>query len=297
MTTATRRTFLVGASATAATLVSGRVWATPRKAGTARAGAPLRFGMSSPSADWSKCLSDVQAKSGKLQARRLFVSGFSSVPGFLRTAKSEWAAGRYPVLSLSTTEWTKFASGAYDPQIRTWISQIKANNHPMSWALKHEPIGDGDPKAYAAMQAHVAPMFKQAGLSFGPIFNGFAWSSQGQGMTEAEIAQWIPDSVIPQFDFVASDCYHGGTTAKPGEDAGPKMRGMSAWATRKGVTKLGIGEFSGLTAPALGNAYSALHADGRYAWACVFNSSRNNRPGVDWTLTGDRLTSFQQQLA
>jgi hypothetical protein len=116
-------------------------------------------------------------------------------------------------------------------------------------------------------------------------------------MTDAEIAQWLPTDVLRASEIVASDTYQGGTTADIGENAGVKIARMSAWATRVGVPRLGIGEYNGLDAASITAAGNAILADNRYVFAAIFNSSHNNRPGVDWTLTGDRLTAFKATVA
>ncbi len=85
--------------------------------------------------------------------------------------------------------------------------------------------------------------------------------------------------------------------ASPGEDAAPKIKGLSAWAIRVGVNRLGLGEYNGLTAKAITAAGDAVLADRKFVFACAFNSSENNRSGVDWTLTGDRLKVFKATVA
>jgi hypothetical protein len=55
---------------------------------------------------------------------------------------------------------------------------------------------------------------------------------------------------------IGADTYDGG-----GEDAGVKIRRMSAWASRVGVSRLGIGEFNGQSAAAITHATDAAKAD------------------------------------
>ena len=96
---------------------------------------------------------------------------------------------------------------------------------------------------------------------------------------------------------MAADTYQGGTTANPGENAGVKITRLSAWADRVGVERLGLGEYNGLDAASITAAGNAILADDRFVFAAIFNSSNNNRAGVDWTLTGDRLTAFKATVA
>jgi hypothetical protein len=98
---------------------------------------------------------------------------------------------------------------------------------------------------------------------------------------------------------VAADCYQGGTPNNPGSEPNEQMIGLLEWSERVGHDKpLGVGEFSGHTASAITNVGRVLgdHPD-RFAWACVYNSSRNNRPGVEWVLTDERLAAFKALVA
>lgn len=263
--------------------------------------ASVVWGMSSPKEEWDTRLGEVQSSGKKLAGRRLFVSGFSAVSTYLDIAKAEAAAGRQSVLSLSTdtdAEWQKFANGTYDAGIAELIQKTKNAGiaDKVYWVVKHEPFGDGTASTYAAMQKHLAPIFKNAGIRFGPIVNGYGFSNKSQAMSDAEYAAWIPDDLLPLCYFVGADIYQGGTFDAPGEMAGPRVKNFSAWADRHNVKRLLIGEFNGMDATAIKSATDAIKADPRYIFAAVFNSSRNNRVGVDWVLSGDRLKAFQAVL-
>jgi hypothetical protein len=147
------------------------------------------------------------------------------------------------------------------------------------------------------MHARAFPILGSgAGVSVGPIANGFFWSNGGQGLTDSEISEYIPRAVLDVSDVVMADTYHGGTMASPGEDAGVKIRNLSAWASRQGVARLGLGEWNGITAQAITNACAAIDADSRFGPVAIFNSLNNNRAGVSWQLTGDRLQAFRSCL-
>ena len=147
------------------------------------------------------------------------------------------------------------------------------------------------------MQRHVLPILAPpANVDAGVIVNGYWWG-RSQGYTDAEIAQWLPADVLRLSEIVGADTYQSGTPSSPGENAAGKIRRLSLWATRVGVTRLGLGEYNGLTAEALKAAGDAVLADRRFVFASVFNSSRNNRAGVNWTLTGDRLAAFKATVA
>jgi hypothetical protein len=252
--------------------------------------------MSAPADQWSARLSET----GPVYARRLF-GDLSNTTRTISTARSEIAAGRYPILSfkLPNNDWVGAASGRYDSQLRSLRDKLAALPGPLFVTIHHEPNGDGTAADFARMQRRVLPILRTpTNVDAGVIMNGFIWSPRSFGASDAEIAEWLPADVRGLSEVVAADFYHGGTPSNPGEDPAPKIRGLSAWATRVGdVKKLGIGEYNGHTAAAIAAAGDAFLADPRYAFASIFNSSENNREGVNWVLQGDRLASFRQTVA
>ena len=251
--------------------------------------------MSAPSSEWSSRL----AQTGGVDGRRVF-DQLSTYESAVTLARSEVAAGRMPILSfkIPNNDWAGAAAGNYDATLRALTAALAKVPGKVFVTIHHEPSGDGTPAAYAAMQRRVLPILSPpANVEAGVIVNGFWWSAKSQGLTDAEISQWLPADILRLSEIVAADTYQGGTTASPGENAGVKISRMSAWATRVGVTRLGIGEYNGLDAPSIKAAGDALLADKRFVFAAAFNSSVNNRPGVDWTLTGDRLLAFQETVA
>lgn len=255
----------------------------------------VRIGMSAPASEWTTRL----AETGPVYARRIF-DELASFDSAVALAKKELAAGRMPILSFKVpnNDWSGVANGAYDAQLHRLADALDALNGRVFVTLHHEPVGNGTPSAYAAMQRHALPILgAPSNVLAGVIVNGFWWSAQRQGYTDAEIAQWLPADVLAASEVVAADTYQGGTTADPGEDAGVKIRRMSAWATRVGVTRLGIGEYNGLNAGAITAAGDAVLADARFVFAACFNSNENNRPGVSWLLTGARLDAFKATVA
>jgi hypothetical protein len=266
---------------------------TPAPASTsvAATSTTVRIGMSAPAGEWSARLSE----SGGVDARRIF-GDLGSPSSAMKLATSEVAAGRMPILSFKvpTNDWAGAGTGAYDAQLRDVTARLAALPGRVFVTLHHEPTGDGTPADYAAMLTHALPiMGAPANVDAGPIANGFWWSNGNQGLTDAEISQWLPARVLAASEVVAADTYQGGTTAKPGENAGVKIANMSKWAARVGVARLGIGEYNGLNAAAISAAGNAVLADPRFSFAAAFNSNVNNREGVSWQLTGDRLTAFK----
>jgi hypothetical protein len=256
---------------------------------------PVRIGMSAPSGEWSARL----AETGSVDSRRIF-GDLAAPDSAIKLATSEVAAGRLPVVSFKVpnNDWAGAAAGKYDTQIKAVTSRLAALGKQVFVTLHHEPSGDGTPADYAAMLRHTLPILgAPTTVDAGPIVNGFWWSNGSQGLTDAEIAQWLPADVLKVSEVVAADTYQGGVASAPGENAGVKIANMSKWATRVGVKRLGIGEYNGLDAASITAAGNAVLADPRFVFADVFNSSNNNRAGVDWQLVGDRLTAFKSTVA
>ena len=239
------------------------------------------------------------AETGPVQVRRSFVNDLNVVTAanLLTAAREDKAAGRTSVLSLKVPSWSTAAVGDYDMALTRLADDLNTVEGDVYLAVHHEPAGDGPAAAYAAMQAHVLPLLRRPHVKVCVIVNGFWFShnARRKPLTDTQLAQWLPAKVLEVCDVVAADCYHGGTPDQPGGEPDELMVGMLEWSDRVSHGKpLGVGEFSGHTADAIthvGNVFADY--PGRFVWACVFNSDRNNRPGVQWSLTGDRLTAFQ----
>jgi hypothetical protein len=255
----------------------------------------VNVGMSAPKDQWAQRLSET----GPVYARRLF-GNLSSPDSIVTLARSEIAAGRYPITSfkLPNDDWTGAAAGRYDSLLRSLRDKLDALPGRVFVAIHHEPNGDGTARNFAAMQRRVLPILRSpSNVEAGVIMNGFIWSPRSYGLSDTEIALWLPSDVRRLCEIVAADFYHGGTPSNPGEEPEVKIRSFSAWATRVGVTRLGIGEYNGHTAGAITRTGEAFLADPRFAFASIFNSSENNREGVNWVLTGDRLAAFKATVA
>ncbi len=255
----------------------------------------VRIGMNTPKDLWDVRL----AESGGVDSRRIFDD--LATPDFgINLAKSEAAAGRMPILSFKVpaNDWAGVAQGKYDAQLKSLATELSKVDGQVFVTLHHEPVGDGTPTNYAAMMRRALPILgAPANVDAGPIVNGFWWSKTAMGYTDAEIAQWLPADVLAVSEVVAADTYQGGDATKPGENAGVKIARMSAWADRVGVKRLGIGEYNGVDAASITAAGDALLADPRFVFAAIFNSNVNNRDGINWALTGDRLAAFQETVA
>ena len=247
------------------------------------------YGMSAPDSEWDARANEVGPG---LRSRRIFLTSLDASLGKVTEA---CAAGLYPIVSFKTSpySWAQVAAGDADAVLADLRTRLVAQCDLFA-TLHHEPSNDGAPAEWAAMHARAFPILGSGeGISVGPIANGFFWSDTAQGLTDSEISEYIPQTVLDVSDVVMADTYHGGTTASPREEAAVKIRNLSAWATRHGVARLGLGEWNGITAEAITNACAAIDADPRYGPVAIFNSADNNRAGVNWQLTGDRLAAFR----
>ena len=253
--------------------------------------ASTKFGMSAPPDMWSTRLSQVGATNVKY--RRIF---FQSFGDNLNKVSESLNAGMIPILSWKTGSysWSQVGSGAADGDLNNLVSRLNAIPGPKILVVHHEPAGDGTAQDYVAMQQRALPILGTANqASVGVIANGWWWSAQNNGYTDAEIAQWIPSSVKNVSDFIAADTYQDKNLV---EDGSVKASRMAAWARRTGgVSALGIGEFNGFTAASITNVMNVVKADSLFKWAAVWNSSDTG--GLGMPLEGDRLEAFKKGMA
>jgi hypothetical protein len=253
--------------------------------------AKAKLGMSAPQSTWAQRVKEVGAG---LESRRVFVPSLS---GSLGVATQACKDGMYPVISFSSSpySWTQVASGAADAALRSLATKLAALPCDAFATIAHEPDGDGTPAQWSAMQAHALPLLgPDPGVKVGVIGNGWWWSSTSKGLSDAELAAWIPRSVINVSDVIAGDTYQG---KAGGEEPANKMANMAAWARRVGGVKgMGLGEFNAQSAASLTAITSQLASDSLWQWGCLWNA--NGGGGAHSTvLTGDRLAAFKKALA
>jgi len=280
-----RRRFAVIVAAVSTVLVGGLLV----QAGTSGAAPVTKIGMSTPRSDWDLRLS----QTGPVHARRLF-DQLASPADTVTLARDEVEAGRYPILSfkLPNDDWAGAAAGQYDTQLRNLAAQLDAIPGDLFITVHHEPNNDGTAANFAAMQRRVLPILRAPdNVEAGVIMNGFIF----RDWTDAQIAQWLPADVIELSEIVAADFYQFGTEQNPDPDntAGMKIRDFSAWATRVGADRLGVGEYNGWTAEAVGDAGDAVLEDPRYVFAAVFNSDNGE---LGFVLSGERLEEFKETV-
>ena len=254
----------------------------------------VAFGMAAPAELWGRRLAEV----GDVQARRVF-GQLGSPEKALQIAREELAAGRMPVVSFKVpgTDWAGAAAGRYDERLRYVTRELAAPGGRVFLTLHHEPASDGTPTDYAAMMRHTLPILSAPeNIDAGPILNGFWWSNTGQGLSDVEIARWLPPDVLAASELVAADTYQTRSGDRFIEGADTKIVNFSAWARRVGVERLGVAEYNSFSAAELEAAGRAVLADPRMEFALVYNSNMNGPPGRQLVLSGSRLDAFQRTL-
>jgi hypothetical protein len=278
---------LAGAAPGQAAPAAMAIQAAPAAA-SAAAPKKAKLGMSAPAGSWAQRVKEVGSG---LQARRIFLGSFTAS---LNLPTKACRAGMYPVISFKTGSytWGQVAAGKADANLRSLARRLAALPCNVFVAVHHEPAKDGTPRAWSRMQAHALPILgKHKGVKVGVIANGWWWSRAHHRLTKAQIAKWIPRSVIRVSDVIAADTYQSSVN---GEEASVKMKRMAHWARNVGgVKRLGIGEFNSPTAIGITHAVGRLAAEPLFAWGCVWNTNL----GFARVLTGARLTAFRKALA
>lgn len=260
------------------------------------------IGMSASPATWAARVNDT----GRVYARRWFgqAADFNNPATITGRARTSLGEGMYPVLSFKvptvggTADWAGVGAGKYDTQLRGIATALAGLPGRVFVALHHEPQGDGTPANFAAMQRRALPLLGgSANVDAGVILNGWWWTGDGRAAkpSDATLREWLPDDVAALCDIVGADTYQdvnsGGT---PTEDGGVKARNFAAWAGRRGIRRLGIGEYNALTAAGVKAVGDVVLNDPRFVFACVWN---NDLPPMAVVLTGDRLAAFRATLA
>jgi hypothetical protein len=257
-------------------------------ASSAAAPKKAKLGMSAPAGSWARRVKEVGSG---LQARRIFLGSFTQS---LTMPAKACHAGMYPVISVKTGSytWGQVAAGKADAKLRSLAKRLAALPCNVFVAVHHEPAKDGSPRAWSRMQAHALPILgKHKGVKVGVIGNGWWWSRGHKRLTKAQIAKWIPRSVINVSDVIAADTYQ---MSASGEEASVKMKRMAHWARNVGGVKaLGIGEFNSPTAIGITHAVRRLAMEPLFAFGCVWNVNG----GTATVLTGARLRAFRKALA
>lgn len=258
------------------------------------------LGMSAPADLWTGRKQQAEATGGRLQARRIFLSGLTAGLGLIEAAHRE---GLLPVASFKVgNDWAGIAAGRYDTQLKNLADRLKALGKPVVVCLHHEPDeqstppdqGEGGTAAqFAGMYRRATPILKTAdNVQVWPIMNGWWWTDRAARLTDTQIDAWLPRDVRELVDGIAADDY----SPEGSEPAAVKTRNRIAWAKRVGGVKaLGIGETNAFTPADLTDVLNIVRDETlfRGGWALVWNSTGGTYRPLNET---GLLDDFQQIL-
>lgn len=248
----------------------------------------VRLGMSAPKDEWA----DRQRQVGAVFARRIFCNPISDNESGLVTAMGSNVLCLVS-FKVNPYSWDQAAAGAADAQLHSRCAELAATGIPSAVVVQHEPSGDGDPATWATIQDRAERIVHQYPLlAFAVNVNGFFFKAKG-GRTDAQIAQYLPPSLLERVDVTTADFYQN-----DGSLVSDMLPRFVAWADRVGVTELGIGEIGTYTVEEMDACLGfILERPDRFGIVCWFNSDENSR--ADWSLDdGDpRLASFRAWLA
>lgn len=251
-----------------------------------------KFGASAPASEWSSRVANFGGTE-HIKYRRIYYTSFTDS---VNLVKQSIADGITPVISYKTGKWSwsQVASGAADADLQTMIKNLNSVPGAKFVAIHHEPAKDGTEADWANMQLHALPIIKRGAsqVSVGVIGNGWWWSKLANGLSDAEIAKWLPANLIAICDVVGADTYED---VDQKEDSSVKIASLVAWSKRVGGVKaLGIGEWNGQSAASITRTMNAIKKEPLVKWALVWD---NDDSGVGLRLSGARLDAFKAGLA
>lgn len=274
------------------------------------AGMPPLIGSSSRDTDWNTRKAMLEAGGGKLEARRLFAA---SMTDDLTSLFNEAAAqGHVPVFSFkpSPYTWAQIANGQATSGLTTVANRLAAYNRPVFVTCSHEPgkqsLGAmqgeaGTAADFGRAMAYLADWFHQRcpKVKVGPIMNGWMFSAQARGFSDAELDVWLPAATRAKIDFVAADHY---AAQDETEKALTRLQRQVAWMKRVGFTgSAGVGEANGWTPSDLTGLFGYAKTEPlfRDGFVLLWNSTVSNPTPEDWRPVHETglLDDFQSILA
>jgi hypothetical protein len=156
------------------------------------------YGTNTPPDEWE------QSMGHPLGVHRTYWAA-DDVAEAVETARLDLQHDRMPWISFKLPHsWEQMRDGAGDGWARDLAQRLSVLDGPVWLAFHHEPEGDGDIRAWTAMQAHLAPIVREAApnVAYSLILTGW---NQLQGDREFALdAIWPADTAI---DLVGFDVY------------------------------------------------------------------------------------------
>jgi hypothetical protein len=245
-------------------------------------------GMSAPANAWDTRLSAV---GGGVAARRIYADLGAGYLSQMKTVEQAHADGMMPVISYQVGgDVAGAVNGAYNAVAEQAASKLASYGRPTAVTFWHEPNTDLSPADHVAASKQILPYFKRGELRVGPILNGFLLDNQVD-----TFAAFTPDEMFGLWDYVGIDTYEGGTADRPGpRKPADRIYALRSYLSSRGYDHpIGVGEYNGFSAETIAAAGEALLGTPDVWFGILWNAAAE----VDWVLSGDRLTAFQQTLA
>lgn len=254
------------------------------------------YGSNTPPDEWEQSMGHV------LGVHRTYWAA-GDVTAAVETARLDLLHDRVPWMSFKLPySWEQMRDGAGDGWARDLAHRVSRLDGPVWLAFHHEPEGDGDIRAWTAMQAHLAPIVREAApnVAYSVILTG--WNQLHGDRKYALDAIWPEGTTI---DLVGFDVYEtygvapGDTRSRDRRDFGgdyfakfrrfAESRGV-AWA----IAETGHNDRSAEDDPEwLQRVYRTLTEYGGVALT-YFNTTVNS--STSWRLTGAKEQEFAAVL-
>lgn len=228
----------------------------------------------------------------------------NQVPGAVRMARSDLAAGRLPWISFKLPySWTEMADGKGDAWARDLATQLSQVGGPVWLALHHEPENDGTMSEWVRMQAHLSPIIRNTAPNVAYTIVLTGWNQVfGTNPAFSFEATWPGDGLV---DIVGIDPYNEYGAVKNGKMITKSVElkeyyaPLAAFAARHrthwAVAETGYTDLQASRDPAwLNRAYADMEAMGGVGLA-YFDSHLNSI--ANWQLTTpDKISAFGSAL-
>jgi hypothetical protein len=254
------------------------------------------FGGNDDPAEWERSMGH------RLAVRRTYWGPWD-LGEAIRTAALDLRHHRIPWMSFKLPySWKQMRDGEGDGWARSLAFELSRLDGPVWLALHHEPEGDGDIRAWTAMQARLAPIVRREApnVAYTIILTG--WNQLYGESRYSFDSVWPEDTRI---DLVGFDVYNKLGSAKNGaspeeptrlrRDYFPRFKAFAerhdvAW----GLAETGHTDESAAVDPAwLERTYAALVADDGVVYS-YFNSTLNSVGS--WHLSGAKEQRFARLL-
>jgi hypothetical protein len=219
------------------------------------------------------------------------------------TARHDLDSGRVPWMSFKLPHsWEQMRDGAGDAWARSLAERLSTLDGPVWLALHHEPEGDGDVRAWTAMQARLAPIVRERApnVAYSIILTG--WNQLHGERRYSLRALWPAGTEIDLLGFDTFDKY-GAHKDGTFFDEHTRLRrdyfpSFGVFARQHGVA-WGIAETGHTDAAAahdptwIRDTYESMVEHGGVAFT-YFNSTLNS--SGSWHLSGVKERRFARLL-